>query len=123
ILNDPNPNVKRIKLLQRTYAMKTRHIVSAGLTALVALSGIGLVTAQPQAAQNVTDERVMVINSDRSRNEVEEDPRSAGIIGIEQDGVRPIWRMVLRGQEVLNMVEVGGTAMLSFNFTDVPLPM
>jgi hypothetical protein len=36
ILNNPNPNVKRIKLLQRSYAMKTRHIVSAGLTALVA---------------------------------------------------------------------------------------
>ncbi|HWK55405.1 MAG TPA: M56 family metallopeptidase [Hyphomicrobiales bacterium] len=60
ILNDPNPNVKRIKLLQRSYAMKTRHIVSAALTALVALSGIGLVTAQPEAAQSVTDERVLV---------------------------------------------------------------
>lgn len=53
ILNDPNPNVKRIRLLQRSYAMKTRHIVSAGLTALAAFSGIGLVTAQPEAAQSV----------------------------------------------------------------------
>lgn len=31
--------------------MKPRHVVSAGLTVLVALSGIGLVTAQPEAAQ------------------------------------------------------------------------
>lgn len=94
ILTNPNPNVKRIKLLQRSHAMKPRHIVSAGLTALVALSSIGLVTAQPEAAQSVTDER------------------------------HPLARIVMRGtNQFMNMDAVGGTAMLSLNFTDAPLPM
>lgn len=93
ILNEPNPNVKRIKLLQASYALKTRHIVSAGFTALVALSGIGLVTAQPDAAQSVSDERTVFRMVLRGQD------------------------------QFMNMVAVGGTEMLSLNLTDVPLPM
>lgn len=99
ILNDPNPNVKRIKLLQRSYALKTRHIVGAGLTALVALTGIGLVAAQPESAQSVTD-------------------------GPREVRQMTFLRMMVGGKEqTMTMDAVDGIAMLSLNFTDVPLPM
>lgn len=51
IFNSTNLNIKRIKLLQRSYAMKPRHLVSAFVTALGAFATIGIVTAQPAAGE------------------------------------------------------------------------
>src|SRR5690606_22246736 len=61
IFNQPNPNLKRIQLLQRSYPMSKKHILGAALTAAAGFLAVGFVTAQPEAGQAVAGERVQAM--------------------------------------------------------------
>jgi beta-lactamase regulating signal transducer with metallopeptidase domain len=73
IFNKTNLNIKRIKLLQRSYSMKPRHLVSTFVTAVGAIATIGIVTAQPEAGENqrtVIRGQSVQLAADRSSGDV-----------------------------------------------------
>jgi hypothetical protein len=121
IFSKPNPNIKRIKLLERSYTMKTRHLVSAAASVVIAILGIGLVTAQPDAPRAVAGERVMIFNG-----------RIAGEAGEDVFVGAPLRTMhVTMGMngpdgnvdQFIKVEGLDGDMLIAFSFTDTPLPV
>ncbi len=98
IFNTPNPNVKRIQLLQRSYPMLTRHILGAAVTAASAFLVVAFVTAQPDTAPS-SEVGVMRLR-----------PGVAALRGVGPDS------------EFMKAEMLNGEQQISFQFTDSPLP-
>ncbi len=98
IFNTPNPNVRRIQLLQRSYPMLTRHILGAAVTAASAFLVVAFVTAQPDTADAPQYAEI------RLRQGV----AAPGAAGPDDQFMRA------------DMLD--GEMDISFQFTDVPLP-
>ena len=124
IFDSPNPNVKRIELLQRSYPMMKKHILAAALTAFGAVVAVGLVTAQPDDAAAVVGERVSVFRLERTPGAGDD----VLMVTNEQDVRRAM--QVKRGASVnggavdqfFKIEAVNDEQSISFSFIDAPLP-
>lgn len=127
IFNNPNLNIQRLKVLQRSHQMKPRHIVSAIATAVFAITTVGLVTAQPQAEQDVLFIRKV---------EGTEAPVGAGTVMITREfngestlvpGENPqvlgLQTLGEPGDQFMKVERRNGNESISFSFTNAALPM
>lgn len=138
IFNTPNPNIKRLKLLQRSYPMLTRHILSVAITAVIAVFTVGFVTAQPDSPQAVPGQRVFILNRqiDADGNPL---PPPDGVavftaadeaapMNAPEGGVHTMMRFGSAGPEgasdqFMTVAGVDDDMKISFSFTDASLPM
>jgi beta-lactamase regulating signal transducer with metallopeptidase domain len=124
IFNNPNPNVKRIQLLQRSYPMLKKHILGAAITAASAFLAVGFVTAQPEA-QAVAGERVQVF-------ELERRPAGDDVVFVEDVAGGHHRVQVSRGMtrarpggpdQFVKIDSINGEEKISLSFTNSPLPV
>jgi beta-lactamase regulating signal transducer with metallopeptidase domain len=124
IFNNPNPNVKRIQLLQRSYPMLKKHILGAAVTAASAFLAVGFVTAQPET-RAVAGERVEVFKLERAPG-AEDDV----LFVTDEAGVEHRVRTVHRGvamagpgsaDQFIRIDANNGEELISLSFNDVPL--
>lgn len=141
IFDTPNPNIKRLKLLQRSYPMLPRHLVSAAVTAIIAVASIGLVTAQPEPQITTTDDGFVIR---RQIQEVEVDGGKKIILlqqggadaGVGVSGELPVaggeTRVFRRfgvlgssgmSNQLVQVHDSGTEQLVSFSYTDAPLQM
>ncbi|MES2624221.1 MAG: M56 family metallopeptidase [Pseudomonadota bacterium] len=136
IFNRTNLNIKRIKLLQRSYSMKPRHVVSTLVTAILAVATIGLVTAQPeQGSQDFVLHRQIVmpgggdaifITRDPAQPLTEEEAaafstRHFVVQGEAQPMTDDAIGTLGEGDQYVRMEKKGEDTNISFNFSDTPL--
>jgi beta-lactamase regulating signal transducer with metallopeptidase domain len=123
IFNNPNPNVRRIQLLQRSYPMAKKHIFGASVTATFAFLAVGFVTAQPDEIQPVAGERVSVFRLERTPgtgDDVlmvtnEEGPARAMRVN------RGMAAQSGAGDQFFKIEAADGEQRISFTFSDAPL--
>ncbi len=121
IFNNPNPNVKRIQLLQRSYPMLKKHILGAAVTAASAFLAVGFVTAQPET-RAVAGERVEVFKLERAPGAEDDVLFVADEVGAQHRVHVNRFMTGAAGGRFVRIDDTNGEAKLSFSFTDAPLP-
>lgn len=119
IFNNPNPNVKRIQLLQRSYTMTKKHILGAAITAASAVLAVGFVSAQPDVEEGVA---VTTFRLDRAPGT---DDDILFVSGAEA-GARQVHVTrgvaLLEGDQYVRIEANNGKELVSFAFDGAPLP-
>ena len=120
IFNKASLNIQRLKVLQRSHQMKPRNIVSAVATAVLAVATVGVVTAQPQPAPEKNVVIVRKVEGEAGNATFDVQTNSSANATDQAIGMAMVNSA---GNQTLKMQRVNGNDSISFNFTDVPLPM
>lgn len=140
----PSFNMQRLRMLQRSPHMKTRHLVAAIATATLGLTTVAFVSAQPDAAtpaapgkrviitrvadKQQLDTAGLTVDQDANIVIVEADegaiPQVGGVVSFGDEGATGVLIAKLRfvGDQFMNVSQQGDALQVSFSFTEATLP-
>ena len=127
IFNKPNLNIQRLKVLQRSHQMKPRHIASAIATAVLAITTVELVTAQPDTAvvpATTVDRQVFIVRTDGAAPAPGGDVMFNVAVPAPGEGPQMVMGMAgPGGDQMMHAETINGATAISMKFDDAPLPM